>query len=132
MYVGWSVGIVLGLLFSGLDLLMMGWASFPSILVLNLVVYPLVCLFIAAVWFKEPGKKLFRARWPRLSIRSLLAIIAYLCLRLGLGVTTGRLGQKSRLYQQRFAACEAFISVYERGASKSPGPHLISALLSII
>jgi hypothetical protein len=119
IYIGGSVGIVLGLLFSGLDLLTMGWIVFPQMLVLELVVYPLVCLFLAAVWFKEPGKKLLRARWPRLSIRSLLAIIAYLCLLLGLGVTTARLGQKARLYQQRFAACETFISVYEAGARQS-------------
>ena len=99
MYVGSSVGIVLGLLFSALNLLMMGWGVFPHLLVVNLVVFPLACLAIAAVLFKEPGKKLFRAGWPRLSIRSLLAIIAYLCLLLGLGVTTARLGQKARLYQ---------------------------------
>ncbi|MGP0063072.1 MAG: hypothetical protein ACLQGP_05640 [Isosphaeraceae bacterium] len=127
MYVGGSVGIVLGLLFSGLDLLTMGWVVFPQMLVLELVFYPLVCLFLAAVWFKEPGKKLLRARWPRFSIRSLLAIIAYLCLLLGLGVSTAPLGQrarlyrqKARLYQYRFDICEILISGYESMARQTP------------
>ncbi len=120
MYVGSSVGIVLGLLFSALNLLMMGWGVFPHLLVVNLVVFPLACLAIAAVWFKEPGKKLFRAGRPRLSIRSLLAIIAYLCLLLGLGVTTARVGQKARLYQQRFDTCDGLLSVYEREGRRVP------------
>jgi hypothetical protein len=119
MYVGGSVGIVLGLLFSARDLQTMGWAVFPQMLVLELVFYPLVCLFLAAVWFKEPGKKLLRARWPRFSIRSLLAIIAYLCLLLGLDVSTAPLGQRARLYRQkaqlyqsRFHVCEIIICGY--------------------
>jgi amino acid transporter len=121
MYVGGSVGIVLGLLFSARDVQTMGWGVFPGILFLELVVYSLICLFLAAVWFKEPGKKLFRAKWPRLSIRSLLAIIAYLCLLLGLGVSTARLGQKARLYHERFFYCNLLIPIYEKGASTIPG-----------
>jgi hypothetical protein len=120
MYVGSSVGIVLGLLFSALNLLTMGWVVFPQILVVNLVVFPLACLFLAAVRFKEPGKKLLRASWPRLSIRSLLAIIAYVCLLLGLGVTTTRVGQKARLYQERFDTCDGLLSVYEREGRRVP------------
>ena len=120
MYVGSSVGIVLGLLFSALNLLMMGWGVFPGLLVLNLVVFPLACLVTAAVLFKEPGKNLFRGGRPRLSIRSLLAIIAYLCLLLGLGVSTAPLGQRARLYQQRFVTCDGLLSVCERESLRVP------------
>ncbi len=120
MYAGWTVGIVLGLLFTALDLLMMGWVVFPQVVFGNLTSFPVAYLISVAILYMEPGKWPSRWGWPRLRIRALMAIIAYLALLLGLVQTTARLGWRARSYQQKFDFYEGQISVWEAGARQTP------------
>jgi hypothetical protein len=120
MYAGWTAGIVLGLLFTALDLLMMGWVVFPQVLFGNLTLFPIAYLISVAMVFREPGKWPLRWGWPRVRIRALMALIAYLALLLGLVQTTARLGWRARSYQLKYDFYEGQISVWEAGARQTP------------
>ena len=120
MYVAWFTGVVLGFLVSGLDLAMVGWVVFPQVLIASLIVFPLACLTSVAVWFKEPGEKLFRSGWPRVRIRDLMAVIAYLALLFGLAETTARLGSRAHSYQLKYNTCQRLIFTYKEMSMRTP------------
>jgi hypothetical protein len=100
-YFGFVFGIVLGFMLTALQVKIQGYGILPGLLIWDLICFPCICLHMAHNLGKPRGARRWTWKLPQLRTRTLMVLVAYVALLLGMWVSTERLGSQARDYYQR-------------------------------
>ncbi len=100
-YGGFAIGIGLGSALTAAQVASTGYFILPVQFVLNLIWAPVLGLVIARALSRTQPKKPRKWTRPQLRIHTLMVIVAYVALLLGVSVSTFRIGTAAQRYLQK-------------------------------
>ena len=104
---GFAIGLVYGLIATAIELLWHRWWILPGALIFNLLLFPLVGLIVGFKLGHVTGDPRWSRRFMRFNMRTMMLLIAYLSLMLGLGVVASRIGLPAQRFFQQYVQADA-------------------------
>jgi hypothetical protein len=122
---GFTMGLVYGLVATALQLLPGCWWILPQTLVFNMLLFSLTGFVVGCRVGRVPGERRWSWRFVRFRMRSMMLLIAYLAVLLGLGIVTARIGLRAQRYLQQYVQAREMASALGGQLTKSQAEVLV-------
>ena len=121
--VGFGGGCVLALISTAADFAWRGWIVVAGQALVNLMLYPYLCVLLAINLSRQPGERLSLGR-VRFTIGTFMILIAYLAPLFGVGVEGHRIGGAAQQYHARKISARdmavSFREIARKSATEAP------------
>ncbi len=116
---GFVVGIVFAVISTLVDIVWRGYHGLPQQLTGGLFFYPAIGASFGVGLSRLPGEPAFPWPRPRLSLKAMMILVAYLAIVFGLGTETGKLGGSAKQYHNKYLNAVQMLEVFGPIAEKS-------------
>ena len=113
VYAGFGAGLSVGLAITAIHFAITGWRIFPFFLVWNLIWVPALGAFVGYRRSIVSREAVLPPFTFRISTGVLMAFIAYIAVLLGMGITTARVGDTARDYDQKSSRFDTMARVFD-------------------
>jgi hypothetical protein len=117
--IGWAAGIVFALISTLVDIAWRGYYGLPQQLTGGLFFYPAIGACFGVGLSRLPGEPAFPWPRPRLSLKAMMIVVAYLAVVFALGTETGKLGGAAKQYHNKYLSAVQMLEVFGPIAEKS-------------